>query len=324
MNCNQDSILCTCVPQSILAGLLVGMLLVAKSAVCADDSVFARIADFRPPVTVHRVQVRSPYAGLQLSKGDTVVVAQGGMTTIIFPDGIVQTFDGPTVITSASDRKGRQGFIGKLTSALANVIFPGKEAPERVRLAVRGLTVQDIPTAAMPVLISPPRKTLLMDGPARFSWQPLSGASSYTIILSDQKHVLWELKTQNSSAEIPLEGNLFVKGESYYWTVETEIGRTMLQSEQATFRIIDSLSRLEVIRAIEELDELGIEPRLTQLLRISIYQDYSLLEEEYQEIESLLERWPDDFNGLLLKARLMEAMYLFEEAAHCYRIALGQ
>lgn len=309
---------------TIMTGLLLCVLLVVDSALSAEDSVYARIADFKSPLTIHRSNDRPPFVGLELRKNDTVVVAQEGMATLVFPDGVVQVFDGPTVITSASDRKGQQGFVSKLTSALANVIFPGKDMPDRVRLAVRGAGNQELQPTALPVLVSPPYATLLMDRPSRFLWQPINGASSYTIILSDQKHILWEMKTQSAGVEALPDSSFFAPGGTYFWTVEAEIGRTVLQSEQATFGIIDLSHRAAVLHAMQELNELSIDSRLATLLRVSIYHSHSLLEEEFREVENLLVRWPNDYNGLLLKARLLETMHLYQDAARYYRQALGQ
>jgi hypothetical protein len=295
-----------------------------QRAESATDTTVARIIDCQMPVSVHGAKVSAPAAGLELHGRDTVIVSLGGSVTLAFQDGVVQKYDGSAVITMTVKDKPKEGLIVKLASGLVNAIFPGKAESEKARLAVRSLTFAQPPSLTVPMLSYPPSGTVLMDTPDRLEWLPIEGATQYLVSLYDQERIVWQERTQSSKLRFPGDTVHLRPGGSYVWTVQTELGNTTLRSEQSFFGLIDTIGRNQIARALAEIDGSGLQPRLAALLRTSLYGNHNLLVEASHEVEVLLKQTPDDFTLLLAKAKLCEAMSMYQEAATCYHRALEQ
>ncbi len=307
-----------------LVALMIFVSLGSAIALGANEAAVAKIVDCQMPVSIHGPKSSSAVIGAELHGNDTVMVAQNGSATLVFVDGVLQKFVGPSVIIMSSKDKSEQGLLGKLATGLAELFFPSGSETERARLAVRGINTSEKPSLTVPLLMFPPSGGFLMTAPDHLEWLPIDNATLYTVSLYDQNRLIFTTRTHDAILSLPGDSLPLEAGQSYYWTVQTDIGNGSLRSEQSAFGMIDTLSHATVMNALKEINSSAFDSRLATVLRINLYQSHGLLVDENREADDLLRQYPHDYTGLLVKAQLCEAMNMYRDAASYYRQALAR
>lgn len=297
----------------------------ADSTGFEGDSAVARIIELNVPVEINSTEPKVVSPGMFLTEGDTLTIPEEGRVTLLFRDGTIARFDGPAiVILSPAQSEQRQGVLVKLGSALLSLFFSREQQAEDVVMGAREPTTADTSASGALSLLYPPPDCHLIASPRQLKWQPIDGCSSYTVSLFDVNRLLWQRKTNKSVVELPEAGSPVQPGNVYWWEVEAEVGDTILSSQQAAFHILDETEAVALGQHLAEIDSSVIDPKLSRLLKASLYCDLGLKMEYYQQIQSLLKAFPGDYTTSLMEAELLEEMELLAQAVKAHESVVGR
>jgi len=276
------------------------------------------------PIFVRADTILSGLVGTVLHESDTVTVSRNGQVTLLFNDGAVQEFQGPTVISIRARDPQKKGLLARLASGLTQLMFPGASEFESVRLAVRGPDTSSVPSLSVPILIYPPSGTVLMSCPERLAWLPITGATSYKVSVYDKNSLVWQGSTRSPVIPHPFDSLTLPAGGVYFWQVQTDFGQSSIQSEESVFRMIDATDLRKISDAVSQIRKSALDPRIAALLEANVYRHNGMLVDEMRSVDAILTEDSADATALILKGRICEEMNLFREAAANFRRALRQ
>jgi hypothetical protein len=273
----------------------------------------ARIIELNVPVEISRTEPKVVSPGMFLTEGDTLTIPEEGHVTLLFRDGTIARFDGPAIVTlSPAQSEQREGVLAKLTSALLSLFFSREQQADDVVMGTREPTTADTSASRVLTLLYPPPDCHLIASPRQLRWQPIDGSSSYTVSLFDVNQLLWQKKTKDSAVELPAAGSPMQPGDVYWWEVEAEARDTILSSQQAAFYILNEARLAELHKHLADIDSSVVDLRLCYLLKANLYRDLGLKMEYYQQTQSILDAFPDDYTASLMETELRKEIDLFK------------
>ena len=295
------------------------------SLIVEENSAFAMVLDFNLPIEVNRQDWQTVTLGMRLAEEDTLRIPKDGQITLIFQDGTIINFAGPSTLClmSISDRS--KGItITNIIHSLVELFFASGNNGKEAHLGVRYPTTLEKKPLRVPVLIYPPQNCNLIEPPEKFKWQAIEGVLIYNVFLFDKDGLLWQIKTKNTAVENPPDGFEFEYGKEYIWLVEAGIGNEILRSEQVAFKILDENEISDFMKHLAAIDTTITDNRLAALLKIQLYRDYGIMVECYWHIERFLKEYPDNYSMLITKAELLEYMGLLDNAILIYKSLLSE
>lgn len=292
----------------------------ADSTSLDGDSAMARIIELNVPVEINRTEAKMVSPGMFLTESDTLTIPEEGRVTLLFRDGTIAPFVGPAIVAlSPAQNEQQQGVPVKLGSALLSLFFSRERKAEDVIMGTREPKPADTSASRVVSLLYPPPGCHLIASPRQLRWQPIEAGCRYTVSLFDVNRLLWQKKTNNTAVELPPAGSPVQPGNVYWWQVEAEVGDAFVSSHQAAFYILDETEAVALGQRLAEIDSSVIDPKLSRLLKASLYCDLGLQMECYREIQSVLKAFPSDYTASLMRAALLEKTSLLDQAVEAYK-----
>ncbi len=283
----------------------------ADSAEPAGASAQARVLELSAQIEINGPEQKTVSLGLCLTQDDTLMIPEGGYVTLLFRDGTVYCFDGPTTVTlSLTPNQERQSVLAKLSSALLSLLFSKGEKQIDVATGSREPEFTDTLNSLPLRLLYPPADCHLIAPPRELRWQPFERALSYTVSLFDSTQLLWQHQTNYTSIELPLPDSLVKPGNAYWWQVKAADDKAYLASGQAMFYVLDKTMAAELNKRVAEIDSSVTDQKLSYLLKAVLYRDLGLKLECYRVIQSLLKAFPGDYTASIIEAELQQELSL--------------
>jgi hypothetical protein len=166
----------------------------------------------------------------------------------------------------------------------------------------------------LPHILSP-RNTALLTTQPQIRWEPVSGASRYTVRVEKDGETVWgAIEVEGTkilySGDIPLEA-----GSSYKLTVTTDTGATAT----SRFSVLNEAKRTEVMRvlAIQPNDAMAVIPA-----RVYVYTDNLLFSEAIEMLENAIAQGDRSAAIYLQLGQLYQEIDLFFKAEEAYSEAI--
>jgi hypothetical protein len=147
----------------------------------------------------------------------------------------------------------------------------------------------------IPYIISPRHTLLLNNKPIILRWNPVVGASSYTVMIKSPSESIWE--TEVSSNQVVYEAYTSLKpGVRYIAIVHADINVSSLDEESPFsqqdglgmgFSILDELTQQEITTKTEQLTQ-KLSGEAKTLALVEFYQKNKLNYEAIDQLESLI------------------------------------
>jgi hypothetical protein len=182
------------------------------------------------------------------------------------------------------------------TGAIAQIACPGDKKPTDVkrtgeRLGVRDLCPQWKPVigkgppaiaslggtnAQIPYLISP-RRTLLLSATPTLRWNPVAGATQYTIQISNAQGIIWQ--TQVKEAQVTYPGTPALQpGIPYTVAIQTNTGQSAPSDPGSQFFRLRETDAKVVQAEIDRITQSDFSPELKTLKLAEYYTAYEVPE----------------------------------------------
>ncbi|MEA5518290.1 hypothetical protein [Limnoraphis robusta] len=147
----------------------------------------------------------------------------------------------------------------------------------------------------VPYIISPRHTLLLNNKPIILRWNPVVGASRYTVMIKSPSESIWE--TEVSSNQVIYEAYTSLKpGVRYIAIVHADINVSSLDEESPFsqqdglgmgFSILDELTQQEITTKTEQLTQ-KLSGEAKTLALVELYQKNKLNDEAIEQLESLI------------------------------------
>lgn len=144
--------------------------------------------------------------------------------------------------------------------------------------------------SAIPYMISP-RRTFVQSNQVKLRWNPVAGATSYSVRLVRQRDqaVIWEQEVKGTEVNYPGNPSLEL-GEEYLAVIESNNGQSSQLDEGANlsgFKLLSTEAIQQVKAEIQALNQQQLSPEAKTLAVADIYIREELLSEAIQTLESL-------------------------------------
>ncbi|MBE9040106.1 hypothetical protein IQ235_04775 [Oscillatoriales cyanobacterium LEGE 11467] len=143
----------------------------------------------------------------------------------------------------------------------------------------------------LPYPISPRRTHLLNDRP-QLRWNPVAGATEYTVSLFEDGTPLWQVTTADSQMNYPNERRLR-SGVEYMLVIETDTGISSLDAEPIPggfgFRLLSEDRREEVTEEIDRIETQALDKSAQNLAIAFLYVERGLIAEAIDILENPIE-----------------------------------
>ena len=287
------------------------------------DTSIARVLECSAPIEINRSDDPAVHTGTRLTQQDTLYVPAEAQVTLLFQDGRVVQFEGPTTIGLQSGSTGdSKGLLTKLAGSLRELLFSSANAGQDVQLGVRdvGLTSQE--SLTVPRLILPIPNTSLKEAPGQLRWQPVEGVFLYSVSLFDSNQLLWQGTTRNNFVDIATTDLNLAPGAEYTWTVEAVVGNSSLRSQPATFSILSQRLVAQLNNVLADIDNMSLDGKLAARLKLIALSDFNLKDACFAQVQEISRSDPGDYAARMMKAKLLEDMGLYDRAAEIYKALL--
>ncbi|MEQ8382352.1 MAG: tetratricopeptide repeat protein [Coleofasciculus sp. A1-SPW-01] len=142
---------------------------------------------------------------------------------------------------------------------------------------------------SLPYIISPRRTQILSDQPL-LRWNPVSGATEYTVKVSGGGN---QWQTQTSDTAIPYSGDFPLKPDIYYTLkIEADTGSLSIDenTSQLGFTPLNSHQRQQLQTAINQLNSWNLNPEAKALSLAYLYNQHNLKAKAIQTLENLIQQ----------------------------------
>ncbi|UCD64530.1 MAG: hypothetical protein JSW34_03590, partial [Candidatus Zixiibacteriota bacterium] len=131
-------------PLVVFIVLIISYLAVTSVVAAESDSILARLLDFSAGLEVRPAEGKLVTSGLNLSRTDTLVVADSGYVVLVLNDGRIERFDGPRLIITANlaSSGDRDSGLGRLIQAFVSLFFSDEKDKDDAHLVVRDPTLK--------------------------------------------------------------------------------------------------------------------------------------------------------------------------------------
>lgn len=255
--------------------------------------------------------------------GEDVIVPKGGSVTLALSDKTLREFAGPATVSIRQDAGPSGGsVIGNLTSAVADMLFSGKQRTADAVMATRSVQAGPDIAGSVPVLIHPAPGENLMETPKQFTWKGLEGVPLYRVSVYSASQMMWQGTTSETRAACPPKTCEFRPGEVYYWVVEAVVGNTTLRSRAADFTVLAAAQKSGLAVALAEADHAVPDAMAAMALKARLCLDAGAYAKALEVLDQAIAGAPSRA-AYLLRAEAHGAMGLVEEAVSDYRAALA-
>lgn len=140
--------------------------------------------------------------------------------------------------------------------------------------------------SSIPFIISPRNTAILNDKPT-IRWNPVQGASSYTVIISDNQGEIWWEKKQVRTTEIAYDGKPFQPGASHSVVVQTDKGDSSKESlPNLGFRRLSPDDVRQVEAVADLIAKQGLTDEAKALSLAYLYTGYELRSDAIKVLEA--------------------------------------
>ena len=140
---------------------------------------------------------------------------------------------------------------------------------------------------SIPFIISPRNTAILKDKPT-IRWNPVRGASSYTVTIRDNQGEIWWEKKQVKTTEIAYDGKPFQPGASYSLVVQTDKGDSSSRESLPNlgFRRLSPDDVRQVEAVVDLITKQGLTDEAKALSLAYLYTGYGLRGEAIKVLET--------------------------------------
>ncbi|MDY6939703.1 MAG: hypothetical protein SWY16_18880 [Cyanobacteriota bacterium] len=143
--------------------------------------------------------------------------------------------------------------------------------------------------SGIPYPISP-RRTYLLDDRPQLRWNPVVGATEYTVSLLEDGVELWRTRTPDTQLDYPGDRPLR-SGPEYMLVIETDTGVSSLEVDPIPggfgFGLLDDAVRAEVEEAIAQIEAQTLNESARHLATAFVYVERGLISEAIDILETL-------------------------------------
>lgn len=190
--------------------------------------------------------------GSPLFEGDRVRTASGSQAVLMFSNNNLMTVSaGNTYIVGQQAGGGRAVSSAVMSSDTDLTLNRAGQGEIEV---LGGLRANGDRQAV--ALLQPIKTRVLASGPV-FSWSTLDDFEVYRISVRAASGEIWSAETTETEIAWPADGPVLTPGETYFWKVEAEAILDVVESELASFRVMDSDTEASLRAGLSELESLS-------------------------------------------------------------------
>jgi hypothetical protein len=207
--------------------------------------------------------------GTKVNSGDQIKVATGAKASLFCGDTTLWP-DNPKVLS--------EGYEGGIPCPLSQTLESGPLAPVKI---------EDY--TLVPYILSP-RATKILTTTPKLRWHPISGVTTYTVMIRGAGEILWQTEVTTAETQYPKDGPALVPGVPYKLVVEADNGNSseLEKKPDLGFFLLSSkeVSAVQTLRA--RIEAMGSDAKTTQFLIAILYSSLGLRADAIEVCEQLV------------------------------------
>ena len=241
--------------------------------------------------------------GTPLFSGDRIRTASGSQAVLLFSDNNLMTVTGGNTYTVGGQAGGGRAVSSAVISSDTDLTLHRAGQGEIEVLGGLRNSGERQPVT----LIGPVRTRVMASGPV-FSWVSQDEYELYRVTLRTTGGDVWSIETTETEVAYPADAPALTPGETYFWKVEAEDMLDVVESELASFRIMDTETEASLKTGLAELD--GLTPASErgasfQFLLGNLYASHGAYDQAIAAFETIAASYP----GAVSVHRILASLY---------------
>lgn len=189
--------------------------------------------------------------GSPLFEGDRVRTASGSQAVLMFSNNNLMTVSAGNTYVVGQQAGGGRAVSSAVMSADTDLTL--NRAGQGEIEVLGGLRANG---DRQPVTLLQPMRTRVMASGPVFSWSTLDNFEVYRISVRAASGEIWSAETTETEIAWPADAPILTPGETYFWKVEAEAMLDVVESELASFRVMDADTEASLRAGLTELENL--------------------------------------------------------------------